>query len=138
VGTGVGGYGVVGVLRGRHRGRTVAYRADTDAVPPVDQIGGGTAPKHLCGHDIHTTVGVGIAQVLARLRRKLHGTVVFVFQPAEESLAGARAMIEDGVLARGAVHRGAGHVEVARGAGGLLTRNGRRPEVAARPMCAVA
>nr|WP_232822871.1 M20/M25/M40 family metallo-hydrolase [Glycomyces dulcitolivorans] len=98
--TGVGGYGVVGVLRGRHRGRTVAYRADMDAVPPVDQIGGGTAPKHLCGHDIHTTVGVGIAQVLARLRRKLHGTVVFVFQPAEESLAGARAMIEDGVLAQ--------------------------------------
>lgn len=67
--TGVGGYGVVGVLRGRHRGRTVAYRAGMDAVPPIDQIGGGTAPKHLCGHDIHTTVGVGIAQVLARLRR---------------------------------------------------------------------
>ncbi|SDL35574.1 amidohydrolase [Glycomyces sambucus] len=98
--TGVGGHGVVGVLRGRHRGRTVAYRADMDAVPAQDQIGGGTAAKHLCGHDIHTTVGVGVARVLAKLRRRLHGTVVFVFQPAEESLTGARAMLDDGVFAR--------------------------------------
>ncbi|MFB9658330.1 M20 family metallopeptidase [Glycomyces mayteni] len=95
----VGGHGVVGVLRGRHRGRTVAYRADMDAVPAEDQIGGGTAPLHLCGHDIHTTVGVGAAQVLSRLRHRLHGAVVFVFQPAEETLEGARAMIDAGVLA---------------------------------------
>jgi metal-dependent amidase/aminoacylase/carboxypeptidase family protein len=98
--TGVGGHGVVAVLKGRGRGRTVAYRADMDAVPAADQVGGGTAVEHLCGHDIHTTVGVGVAQVLARLRHRLRGTVVFVFQPAEESLEGARAMIEDGVLER--------------------------------------
>lgn len=96
--TGVGGHGVIGVLKGRKRGRTVAYRADMDAVPARDQIGGGTAPAHLCGHDLHTAIGVGVAQVLARLRRRLRGTVVFLFQPAEESLAGARAMIEDGAL----------------------------------------
>jgi len=98
--TGVGGYGVVGVLTGAYCGRTVAYRADMDAVPPNAQIGGGTQPAHVCGHDIHTTVGVGVAQVLARLRHRLSGTVVLVFQPGEESLTGAAAMLADGVLAR--------------------------------------
>lgn len=96
--TGVGGHGVVGVLRGSRPGRTVAYRADMDAVPPKDIVGGGPAPAHLCGHDVHTTVAVGVAQVLARLRRRLAGTVVFLFQPAEESLSGARALIDAGVL----------------------------------------
>ncbi|MES4906336.1 MULTISPECIES: amidohydrolase [unclassified Streptomyces] len=98
--TGVGGHGVVGVLRGSRPGRTVAYRADMDAVPPGDIVGGGTAAAHLCGHDIHTTVAIGVARVLARLRRNLSGTVVFLFQPAEEALAGARAMIDAGVLER--------------------------------------
>jgi metal-dependent amidase/aminoacylase/carboxypeptidase family protein len=97
--TGVGGYGVVGVLAGAHPGRTVAYRADMDAVPPSDQIEGGSEPAHLCGHDIHTTVGVGVAEVLATLRNRIAGTVVFVFQPAEETLAGAAAMLGDGVFA---------------------------------------
>ncbi|WP_432147114.1 M20 metallopeptidase family protein [Streptomyces sp. bgisy084] len=98
--TGVGGHGVVGVLRGSCPGRTVAYRADMDAVPAKDIVGGGPAPAHLCGHDIHTTVALGVAQVLARLRRQLAGTVVFLFQPAEESLSGARALIDTGVLER--------------------------------------
>lgn len=97
--TGVGGYGVVGVLTGAHPGRTVAYRADMDAVPPSDQIEGGSEPAHLCGHDIHTTVGVGVAEVLATLRNRIAGTVVFVFQPAEEALTGAAAMLGDGVFA---------------------------------------
>lgn len=97
--TGVGGHGVVGVLMGAHPGRTVAYRADMDAVPPGDQIDGGLVGAHLCGHDIHTTVGVGVAQVLARLRDRLAGTVMFVFQPAEEALTGAAAMLADGVFA---------------------------------------
>ncbi|WP_435283004.1 M20 metallopeptidase family protein [Streptomyces koelreuteriae] len=96
--TAVGGHGVVGVLRGARPGRTVAYRADMDAVPPKDIVGGGPAAAHLCGHDLHTTVALGVAKVLARLRRHLSGTVVFLFQPAEESLSGARAMIEAGVL----------------------------------------
>ncbi|MDN3243164.1 M20 metallopeptidase family protein [Glycomyces tritici] len=99
--TGVGGNGVVGILKGHHPGRTVAYRADMDAVPPHDQIGGGADTAHLCGHDLHTAVGVGVAQTLARLRRRLSGTVVFVFQPAEEDLTGARAMIADGILNTG-------------------------------------
>ncbi|MFI9051013.1 M20 family metallopeptidase [Streptomyces sp. NPDC053427] len=98
--TGVGGHGVVGILRGARPGRTVAYRADMDAVPPKDIVGGGPATAHLCGHDIHTTVAVGVARVLARLRQRLSGTVVFLFQPAEEALAGARAVIDAGVLER--------------------------------------
>ncbi|WP_431047289.1 M20 metallopeptidase family protein [Streptomyces sp. P1-3] len=98
--TGLGGHGVVGVLRGSRPGRTVAYRADMDAVPPKDIVGGGPAPAHVCGHDIHTTVALGVAQVLARLRQRLSGTVVFVFQPAEETLTGARAVIDAGVMER--------------------------------------
>ncbi|RNG18176.1 M20 metallopeptidase family protein [Streptomyces botrytidirepellens] len=100
VATGVGGHGVVGVLRGVRPGRTVAYRADMDAVPPKDIIGGGPAAAHLCGHDVHTTVALGVARVLAHLRTRLSGTVVFVFQPAEEALSGARALIDAGVLER--------------------------------------
>ncbi|MEU1231994.1 amidohydrolase [Streptomyces sp. NPDC005828] len=98
--TGVGGHGVVGVLRGTRPGRTVAYRADMDAVPPTDIVGTGSAPAHVCGHDVHTVVGIGVAQVLARLRQQLSGTVVFLFQPAEETLSGARALIDTGVLER--------------------------------------
>jgi amidohydrolase len=97
--TGVGGHGVVGVLTGARPGRTVAYRADMDAVTPDEQVGGGPVTAHVCGHDIHTTVGVGVAQVLARLRDRLSGRVVFVFQPGEENLTGAAAMLADGVLA---------------------------------------
>ncbi|MGW1893370.1 M20 metallopeptidase family protein [Streptomyces sp. NPDC002004] len=95
-----GGHGVIGVLRGSRPGRTVAYRADMDAVPPQAIIGGGPATAHVCGHDLHTTMALGVAQVLARLRHHLSGTVVFLFQPAEESLAGARALLDAGVLER--------------------------------------
>ncbi|MER5602083.1 amidohydrolase [Streptomyces sp. NPDC002265] len=100
VATGVGGHGVVGVLRGSRPGRTVAYRADMDAVPPADIVGTGPAPAHVCGHDLHTAMGIGVARVLARLRRRLSGTAVFLFQPAEETLSGAQALIDAGVLER--------------------------------------
>ncbi|MFD3579723.1 M20 family metallopeptidase [Streptomyces sp. NPDC058644] len=96
--TGVGGLGVVGVLKGARPGRTVAYRADMDAVPPQGIVGGGDKPAHACGHDVHTAVGVGVAQTLAKLRHRLSGTVVFFFQPGEEALKGADAMIKDNVL----------------------------------------
>uniref|UniRef100_UPI0013C2E128 M20 metallopeptidase family protein n=1 Tax=Allorhizocola rhizosphaerae TaxID=1872709 RepID=UPI0013C2E128 len=75
----------------RH-GPAVAYRADMDAVP------GDAGPAHLCGHDVHTAIGVGVGQVLARLRDRFSGRVMLVFQPAEETLEGARAMIASGVL----------------------------------------
>ncbi|MFG1804925.1 M20 family metallopeptidase [Streptomyces sp. NPDC049040] len=103
--TGVGGHGVVAVLDRAGEGPTVAYRADMDAVPADEEPAEGFSSRvpgaaHLCGHDLHVAIGVGIARVLARVRERLGGRVVFVFQPAEETLAGARAMIEDGVLDR--------------------------------------
>jgi metal-dependent amidase/aminoacylase/carboxypeptidase family protein len=96
--TDIGGHGVVGILRGALPGRVVAFRADMDAVPPETAIGDPRGPEHLCGHDLHTTIGVGIAEELAARREELRGTLAFVFQPAEETLSGAQAMIDDGVL----------------------------------------
>ena len=102
--TGVGGHGVVGVLRGGRPGPVVAWRADMDAVAgeePPDREYRSLVPgvQHVCGHDLHIAIGLGTAEVLARHRAELPGTVVFLFQPAEETLQGAAAMIADGALA---------------------------------------
>ena len=104
VATGVGGTGVVGVLRSGTSDRCIALRADMDALPIQEQTGLAYASAtpgifHGCGHDGHTTMLIGAARHLARTRR-FDGTVVFIFQPAEEGLAGARAMIEDGLFER--------------------------------------
>ncbi len=101
--TGIGGHGVVGILRGREPGPVVAYRADMDAVQssapdPVPFASETPGVRHICGHDIHTTVALGIAEALAAIRDELPGTVKFIFQPAEENVQGAAAMIEEGVL----------------------------------------
>jgi metal-dependent amidase/aminoacylase/carboxypeptidase family protein len=101
--TGVGGHGVVSVLRGGQPGPVVAYRADMDAVrdnspDPVPFRSEVPGVRHICGHDIHTTVALGVAEALVSVREELPGTVKFVFQPAEENIQGAKAMIEDGVL----------------------------------------
>jgi amidohydrolase len=101
--TGVGGHGVVGVLRGGRPGPVVAYRADMDAVrdnspDPVPFRSEVPGVRHICGHDIHTTVALGVAEALVSIRDELPGTVKFVFQPAEENIQGAKAMIADGVL----------------------------------------
>jgi metal-dependent amidase/aminoacylase/carboxypeptidase family protein len=101
--TGVGGHGVIGVLRGNANGPVVAYRADMDAVPstapdPVDFPSVVPGVRHICGHDLHVTIGLALAEALAAVRDRLPGTVVFLFQPAEENATGARAMIADGAL----------------------------------------
>lgn len=101
--TGVGGHGVVGTLRGRPGAPVVAYRADMDAVSmdlteQVDYRSTVPGLAHGCGHDMHTTIGLGVARVLASLRGRFDGTVVFIFQPAEETGQGARRMIAEGVL----------------------------------------
>ena len=102
--TGVGGYGVVGILRGAKPGPVVAYRADMDAFPSEivgEQSYRSQVPgvKHICGHDVHTTVALGMATVLSSMSDDLPGTVMFIFQPAEEDGTGALAMLADGVLA---------------------------------------
>jgi hippurate hydrolase len=103
---GIGRTGVVGVIRGRSTasGRRIGLRADMDALPIEEATGkpwASTVPgkMHACGHDGHTTMLLGAAKHLAETRA-FDGTVVVVFQPAEEGGAGARAMIEDGLFAR--------------------------------------
>ena len=101
--TGIGGHGVVGVLRGGKPGPVVAYRADMDAVrtnDPDPVAFRSTTPgvRHICGHDLHTTIGLALASALHAVRQELPGTVVFIFQPAEERATGANAMLAAGVL----------------------------------------
>lgn len=101
--TGVGGHGVIGIVRGALPGPVVAYRADMDAVAsdapdPVDFASTVVGVRHICGHDVHTTIAIAVATALARHRRQLAGTVLFLFQPAEERASGAAAMLADGAL----------------------------------------
>jgi amidohydrolase len=101
--TGVAQTGVVGLLEGKYPGPTVMLRFDMDALPIQEE---GDLPfksqnagvMHACGHDGHTTMGISLARILAKHQQKMAGTVKFVFQPAEEGLGGAIAMIADGVL----------------------------------------
>lgn len=102
--TGVGGRGVVGLLRGGKAGKTIALRADFDALPIQDEKDVSYKSKvpntmHACGHDIHTAGLLGVAQVLSEIRDELAGNVVFIHQFAEEvTPGGAISMIEDGCL----------------------------------------
>lgn len=103
---GVGGHGVVGLLRGGRPGPLVAYRADMDAVSSRDPDPAPFASevpgvRHQCGHDVHVAVGLAVAAALSSVRASLPGSVLFMFQPDEERAAGARAMLADGVFAAG-------------------------------------
>jgi len=101
--TGIAKTGVVGVLRGDKPGKTIAWRADIDALPLTELLqapftSGTPGVMHACGHDGHTAIAITAAEILAARRAELPGTVVFIFQPAEELLSGAKPMIEAGVL----------------------------------------
>ncbi|GAB4439572.1 MAG: amidohydrolase [Chloroflexi bacterium OHK40] len=102
--TGVGKTGVVGLLQGGQPGeRTVLLRFDMDALPIQEESetpyrSQTPGVMHACGHDAHVAVGIGVATLLARHRERIPGIVKLMFQPAEEGLGGALAMIEDGVL----------------------------------------
>jgi amidohydrolase len=103
--TGIAGTGVVGVLRGDQPGRTIAWRADIDALPLTETLdapftSGTPGVMHACGHDGHTAIAITLAEILAARRAEMPGTAVFIFQPAEELLGGAKPMIEAGVLDR--------------------------------------
>jgi hippurate hydrolase len=109
----VGGNGIVAVLK-NGPGPVVLIRTDMDALPIVEQTGLSYASKvrmkdsngvevgvmHACGHDIHMTCWVGTARVLAATKGRWSGTVVFIAQPAEEIIAGARMMLADGLYKR--------------------------------------
>jgi amidohydrolase len=106
--TGVGKYGVVALLKGSKPGPVVAVRADMDALPvqetidvPYKSLTPGV--KHACGHDVHTTVELGVAEVLSKMRAQISGSIKFIFQPAEEGApqgeeGGAAFMIKEGAL----------------------------------------
>ena len=113
--TGVGGTGVVGVLKGGRPGPVVALRADMDGLPVTELTdlpfkstvrarynGQDVGVMHACGHDNHVAIAMGAAEVLAGMRDQLPGTIKFIFQPAEEGHpeggGGAERMIADGVL----------------------------------------
>lgn len=101
--TGVAKTGVVGLLHGRKPGKVVLLRADMDALPideanDVEYKSKNPGVMHACGHDAHTAILLGVARVLASKRDEFEGTIKFMFQPAEEGLGGAKAMIEAGVL----------------------------------------
>lgn len=114
--TGIGKTGVVGILRGARPGPIVALRADMDALPVTEMTGLPYASKatteyrgeqvglmHACGHDAHTAILMGAAEVVNQIRAQLSGTVMFVFQPAEEAAlpgekSGAELMLEEGLF----------------------------------------
>jgi amidohydrolase len=106
--TGVGKYGVVALLKGAKPGPVVAVRADMDALPiqetnDVPYKSQTPGVKHACGHDVHTTIELGVAEVLSKMRGEISGTIKFIFQPAEEGApqgeeGGASLMIKEGAL----------------------------------------
>lgn len=108
--TGVAKHGIVAILKGDHEGPCVAVRADMDALPIKElrstpyrsQVPG---VMHACGHDVHTTCAMGVAELLSKHRDLLHGSVKFLFQPAEEAMPatfkgdwGAKQMVAEGAM----------------------------------------
>ena len=106
--TGVAKYGVLALLKGAKPGPVVAVRADMDALPIQETIdvpykSQNPGVKHACGHDVHTTVQLGVAEVLSKMRDQIFGSIKFIFQPAEEGApqgeeGGAKLMIKEGAL----------------------------------------
>jgi len=119
--TGVAHTGVVGIMRGGHPGPVVALRADMDALPVTETVdlpfssrvrttymGEEVGVMHACGHDAHTAILMGVAELLSSHREQMRGTVKFIFQPAEEGApegeeGGANLMVQQGVLESPAV-----------------------------------
>src|SRR4051794_19661876 len=114
--TGVGLTGVAALLKGGRPGPTIALRADMDALPVTEQVdlpfkskvtaqfrGEAVGVMHACGHDAHTAMLLGVAEILAARREQLAGQVLFIFQPAEEGApegetGGARRMLAEGLF----------------------------------------
>jgi amidohydrolase len=101
--TGIAKTGVVGLLRGREEGETIAIRADMDALPVEEANQVSYASKipgkmHACGHDAHMAILLGAAKYFSSRRNQVKGNIKWIFQPAEEGGAGAKAMMDEGVL----------------------------------------
>jgi amidohydrolase len=114
--TGVAHYGIVAILKGGKPGPVIAVRADMDALPVTEQtslpfkstvrttyLGQEVGVMHACGHDLHTSILMGVASILASMRADIPGTIKFIFQPAEEGVppgeqGGAEMMVKEGAL----------------------------------------
>lgn len=104
--TGVAKTGVVGLLRGgasKPGAKTIAIRADMDALPihelnEIDYRSQTEGKMHACGHDGHTSIALAVADILSKRRAEFAGNVKFIFQPAEETMSGARPMVKEGAL----------------------------------------
>lgn len=83
------GHSVIGILNGEKKGKKIAWRAEMDALPNG---------QHGCGHDVHMAIGLGIAEILAKNKESINGTVYFIFQPEEETFVGAKKLIEQGLF----------------------------------------
>ncbi|OLN32990.1 M20 metallopeptidase family protein [Desulfosporosinus metallidurans] len=101
--SGIGKTGVIGILKGSRPGKTLALRADMDALPldedndlPFKSVNAGV--MHACGHDCHTANLLGVAMILSEIKNELSGTIKFIFQPAEENGGGGREMVKEGAL----------------------------------------
>ncbi len=102
---GIGKTGVVGMLKKGSSEHVIGLRADMDALPMQDQSGTDWQSRleqvsHACGHDGHTVMLLGAGRKTGARRQAFDGSVCFIFQPAEEGLAGAKAMIDDGLFSR--------------------------------------
>lgn len=100
---GIADTGVVAIIRGKKDGKTVAARADIDALPILEKNDLPFKSKnegimHACGHDVHTAIHLGVARIFKEMEEELEGNVKIFFQPAEETVGGARRMIEEGCL----------------------------------------
>ncbi len=110
---GIATTGVAGILHGRRPGKTVMLRADMDALPLPEETANAYTSQtagvmHACGHDGHVAMLLGAARILAERRDEIAGTLVLCFQPAEEGLGGAKAMVEEGFLERFGIERAYG------------------------------
>jgi amidohydrolase len=98
----VGVSGIVGLIKGSKDGKTIALRADMDALPIKEETGlkfaSTNGNMHACGHDTHTAMLLGAAKILSENRNEIHGNVKLIFQPAEESPGGAKPMLNDGAF----------------------------------------
>jgi amidohydrolase len=98
--TGIGGYGIAAIFNGKESGKTILFRADMDALPiaesnDFEHISMNPDVGHKCGHDGHMTILIGLADVISNMRNNLKGTVILLFQPAEEIAEGAKRVLED-------------------------------------------
>lgn len=95
--------GVVGIIRGKQSGKTVAVRGDIDALPineknHKDYCSQNSGVMHACGHDVHTTVLLGVAKIIKEMEGSIKGNIKLLFQPAEETIGGAKRMVKEGCM----------------------------------------